>query len=269
MRIGEYMIGKFESLPSRKSVKRSIKLGAVLLNGNTARTSSWVKKGDVIKLLDLYSKPRKIYQMSMDVLFEDEYLAVINKPGGIPVSGNSFRTVYNSLGHFLKIDHHQNFYPQPAHRLDSATSGLLIIAKQHQTRIQLGKLFESKSIFKKYKAIVHGHVGESGIINVPIDGKFASTKFECLTTHLTQNELKFSHLLLHPLTGRTHQLRKHCLAMGHPILGDKIYQNDGWQLRRKGMLLCATGLRFIHPESEEQLEFDIAPPAKFLRIMSK
>ena len=71
MRIGEYMIGKFESLPSRKTVKRSIKLGAVLLNGNTARTSSWVKKGDVIKLLDLYSKPRKIYQMSMDVLFED------------------------------------------------------------------------------------------------------------------------------------------------------------------------------------------------------
>ncbi len=269
MRIGTYLIGKFEALPSRKSIKRSIKLGAILLNDIPASTSSWVKKGDVIKLRNLFQKPKVIYQLSIEIIYEDEYLAIINKPAGIPVSGNTFRTVYNSLGHFLSIDYHQNFYPQPAHRLDSATSGLLIIAKNANTRIQLGQLFENKAITKTYQAIVHGHTGKGGLINFPIDGKAASSKFECIAWHHTQNELKFSHIILQPLTGRTHQLRKHCLAMGHPILGDKSYQRQGWQLRRKGMLLCSTGLSFKHPETEKEMNFNIDPPAKFAKIMRK
>ncbi len=205
----------------------------------------------------------------MEEVYEDGFLAVINKPGGIPVSGNTFRTVYNSLGHFLKLDHLHNFYPQPAHRLDSATSGLLIVAKTLKTRIALGEQFSDKSIAKKYQAIVHGHAGMEGLINIPIDGKSATTTFECIATHHTANDLKFSHLLLFPTTGRTHQLRKHCLTMGHPILGDKIYQHTGWQLRQKGLLLCATGLSFDHPETGEFLEVNIDPPAKFAKVMKK
>jgi len=254
IRIGEYLTGKFSALPSRKSIKQSLKSGKILLNGMSASTASFVKNGDVIELLSTFSPPGKIYQMEMEVIHEDDYLAIINKPGGIPVSGNSFRTVYNALGCFLKIDHNQCFYPQPTHRLDSATSGLLIIAKTLETRISLGKLFEDKLIKKEYQAIVHGHVAFGGLINFPIDGK---------------SDLKFSHLRLQPTTGRTHQLRKHCLAMGHPILGDKLYPHQGWQLRKKGLLLCATGLQFEHPITNDNISLSIDPPSKFTKLMQK
>ena len=268
-RIGDYLIGKSTFLPSRKSIKKAIKKNAILLNGVIATTGRWVQSGDLVELINTYEPPGKLYHTKLNIIFEDKQLALINKSGGMPTSGNFFRSVYNAIGVNLTIDPIEHFYPQPVHRLDSATCGLLLIAKTKTARIHLGMQFERNEVRKKYQALVHGKVTGSGIINIPIDNKSANTNFNLLSQHQIRNGEWISHLELIPESGRTHQLRKHCFYMGHPILGDKMYQRPGWQLRRKGLLLCATSLQFIHPENAKNMHFELEPPAKFGRILKK
>lgn len=254
-------------IPSRKGVKKAIKNGELRLNGEVVEGGRWLKEGDVITLIDLNLKPPKEYQLKIEVVYEDEYFAIINKPAGINVSGNEYKTIQNTLNFNLKpssqIDRLN--WPLPVHRLDNQTSGLLIIAKTKTARVKFGQALEQKKIEKKYHAIVMGEIRGDGEINFPIEEKESISHYKVINKIPSLQSGFLSLLELSPKTGRTHQLRIHCKSIGTPILGDKLYGNIGEVLKHKGLFLAAVSLKFNHPITKEELSVLIPTPKKFLK----
>lgn len=266
-RFNTYCEDFIDAIPSRKGVKKAINKGELRLNDEVTEGGRWLKENDIISIIDLNLTPPKEYQIKIPVVYEDEHLAVINKPSGISVSGNQYKTVQNALAYNLKesLEKDKLNWPLPVHRLDNPTSGLLIIAKTKTARVKLGQAFEQKSINKKYQAIVIGETKPQASIEDPIEEKPSLShykKLECVPSlknkHLTLLELE-------PKTGRTHQLRIHCSSIGHPILGDKLYGTTGNILKNKGLFLVAIQLKFEHPVTNKTLEISIPTPANFLK----
>lgn len=270
-RLSDYLCGVFVQLPSRKSVKTAIKKGAVYVDGKKGHTGDWVKSRQEIQLVDLDKVPSKILKMPMDVLYEDAYLAIIFKPAGLPVSGNQFRTVENALLYNMQPSTEPDALKQPraAHRLDAPTSGLLLIAKTKQARINLGAQFEAKTIQKRYQAIVIGATAEQGAINFPIEGKDALSVYERLKTVDSLKSGQLSLLNLYPKTGRTHQLRIHLSQLGFPILGDALYGKEGLILKHKGLFLTAVELSFVHPILNEEQKITLPTPYKYEALLKR
>jgi 23S rRNA-/tRNA-specific pseudouridylate synthase len=183
-RLSDYACEVFLSIPSRKSIKKSIKRGDVSINGRKAFTGDWIEPGQIIELHDNETAKTEFYRISIEIIYEDEYIAVINKPPGIPVNGNRFKTVENALPLNLKISQAKSplQWPRPVHRLDSPTSGLLLIAKTGEAMVNLSSQFADKSVKKKYRAIVTGDLQGEGVINSPVDGREALTEFRSLKT---------------------------------------------------------------------------------------
>lgn len=269
-RFSDFACDKFDLLPSRKSVKKAIKKGELILNGEIATTGVWIKKNDLIELIDLELKAPKEYRLALDIIYEDEDIAVINKPSGISVSGNEFRTIENSLSGNITPSTKPDAlkWPKPVHRLDNLTSGLLIIAKTINARITLGQMFEKKVIHKNYHAIVIGKTPSEGEVNIPISDKEASTRYETIQVVRSLKNDYLSLLKLTPLTGRTHQLRIHTSQSGFSILGDKLYGEPGKILKNKGLFLAATSLSFKHPITNVNLKLEINPPKNFMNRLA-
>ncbi|MEM8906318.1 MAG: RluA family pseudouridine synthase [Bacteroidota bacterium] len=271
-RLSDYAREVFAEWFSRKGIKKAIKQGAVLLDDRRGYTGDWVLPGQTLRLLDLAWKKPKALALSLPIIYEDEELAVIHKPAGIPVSGNQYRTIQNTLLYNLKASTAKNAlpWPQAAHRLDALTSGLLLIGKTRPTLQHLGRLFEEKQVHKTYTAVVVGAFSPAeGTWTTEIDGKAARTDFKCLSC---QPSLRFdwlSTLHLFPQTGRTHQIRRHLAQATYPILGDQLYGRDGKILKGKGLFLAATGLQFSHPTRSEMMNFEISPPAKFASFVAR
>ena len=272
VRLSDYGKGIFSLLPSRKGFKKAILKGHILVDGQAASTSHWVKPGQRIDLKSSSDRSIKVLEKVVPVVFEDEHLAIINKPGGLVVSGNSFQTLVNALPFNLSDSKEADRLPVffPVHRLDAATCGLIIIAKTRRAQIALGDMFRLKQIDKYYKAVVHGQPNpESGEIDLPVDGKMSLSSYELNKSYPSQRFGSLSMVTLSPKTGRTHQLRKHMQALGHPILGDKLYGEEGKVLHAKGLFLCAFRLIFDHPLSGEGLDISINPPNKFDYYLSR
>ena len=257
------------AIPSRKGVKKAIKKGELRLNSKVVDGGTWLKESDIITLLDLELTPPKIYNLALEILFEDEDLAVINKPAGISVSGNQYKTIQNALGFNIKKSTLLDALPWalPVHRLDNQTSGILIIAKTRLARKNLGLAFENKTINKTYQAVVIGDTPEAGRIEKPIEGKIAISDYTKLKTVKSLKNENLTLLELSPKTGRTHQLRIHCTSLGFPILGDKLYGKEGLVLKHKGLFLSAVSITFSHPRSNEEISVSIPTPYKFLKRM--
>ena len=236
-----------------------------MIDGCQAATASWVETGQRIEFIPPDIPPAKIFKLQIPVIFEDEYLAVINKPAGIKVSGNCFRTIENALLYNLSPSQLPTalVMPQPVHRLDALTSGLLLIAKTRLVRIALGEMFAEHKIIKTYQAIVIGKTPQQDTITSPLQDKRAVTQYKRikLTPSLRDNHLSLLELM--PETGRTHQLRIHLSGSGFPILGDKLYGNPGHIYKGKGLFLSATGLQFEHLVTHKLINLKIDPPAKF------
>lgn len=214
----------------------------------------------------------KVYEFDLEVIFEDEHIAVINKPAGISVSGNSFKTIANALYYNLKVSTEKDalYKPTPVHRLDNQTSGLLVIAKTKTAQIELGKQFTNKTIQKNYCAIVIGKVHSNQIINSPIETKNAETTFEIIKIVKSLKYSNLSCLKVSPKTGRTHQIRIHLASIGHPILGDKLYGKKELNQQGKGLFLCASAIKFLHPKTFEVLQFKLKNiPHKFNAILTR
>ena len=270
-RLSDYLCGIFPYLPSRKSVKKAIKAGLIFVDGKKGYTGDWVLSDQQIELMGLDETPIKIFEFEIKVVFEDDDIAVVHKPAGISVSGNQFRTVENALLYNLrpstKIDAFKK--PRAVHRLDNQTSGLLLIAKTKQARIDLGKQFEQRSIRKHYKAIVIGQPNSKGKIDFEINGKPSISIFEVERTVRSLKNGFLSLINLFPLTGRTHQLRIHLSKFGFPILGDKLYGKEGLILKHKGLFLTAVSLEFDHPVSEVNQSIKIEMPYKFGALLAR
>ncbi|WP_282126143.1 RluA family pseudouridine synthase [Marinifilum flexuosum] len=269
IRLQEYALHIFTGINTNQGIKKAIKRGLIRVNGLQASTGLWVKAGFKIELCDLEMPPSKIYKLPLEVVYEDDHIAVINKPGGISVSGNQFRTVQNALPYNLRPSMRKNALPvfRPVHRIDSPTCGLLLIAKTADASAKLGKQFEDRLIKKRYRAVVIGALHEKGKIDMQVDDKDAVSTFKLVKKSPSIRNRFLSMVDLYPETGRTHQLRIHMAGIGNPILGDKIYGTEGEILRGKGLFLCAAELQFTHPDSGEEMSISIDPPYKFGRFM--
>lgn len=232
--------------------------------------SRYARVGDMLSLIGLPHE--RVYQRNLQIVFEDDYLAVVIKPAGLPVSGNTFQTVaralpYNLLPGFT-IDALDN--PMPVHRLDAQTSGLLVLAKSSVAATILGHLFESRQIYKTYMALVVGTPPDRGELHADIQGLNASTTYEKVASVRSLQNGTLSLVRLTPQTGRTHQLRIHLALAGHPILGDGLYGKKGNVLTGKGLFLCAVGLKFSHPVfPEREIKLEIPLPRKFTSRIEK
>jgi len=250
-------------LPSNKSVKKAIKTGAIRVNNEVVSTGHWIMPKQKIQLFDLEENPPKPYDMELEIIFEDEFLAVIVKPAGIVVSGNEYRTIQNVIvGKISKsMETDALSWPRTVHRLDKGTSGLMIVAKTIKSMMHLSKQFENNQVNKTYQALVKGNTPDSGEWNYLVEGKKADSSFSKIEmVNSLRNEF-ISFLELKPRTGRTHQLRIHCQKAGFPILGDQIYSDQ--TKKNKGLFLSAIQIEFNHPKTEGKLSFSINTPAKF------
>lgn len=212
---------------------------------------------------------------AIDIIFEDEHLLILNKPPGLlSVPG---KTEPDCL-HAHALAYNANI--RVVHRLDMATSGIMIFAKSHNAQKEMGRLFEKRNIHKTYQAIIQGRPKfDSGSVELPLicdwpnrprqkvcfdTGKPATTQYS-LQTHFEPKNVSL--IKLSPITGRSHQLRVHCLELGHPILGDNLYNIDDSHLRAPRLLLHATEITFTHPLTGAAMKINHA--ADFENLISQ
>tara|TARA_B100000787_G_scaffold55650_1_gene40457 strand:- start:19662 stop:20525 length:864 start_codon:yes stop_codon:yes gene_type:complete len=268
IRFQEYSVGIFKTIPTKSGIKKAIKKELIFIDGDLATTSKFISGGENIELFQSEnSSSFERLKLNLEVLFEDDYLAIIFKPAGILVSGNKFVTIANGLSqNLIKSKLSDAVKPQPIHRLDYPTSGILLIGKTSTAISELGKLFENKEIQKTYFAITIGKMNLKGKLNSPIDEKNAHTEFEVLKS-VTSERFKYLNLVkLLPKTGRKHQLRKHLSAIGNPVLGDKEYFLENKVLKGKGLFLHAARLDFKHPFTRQEISISKVLPKKFTKI---
>jgi len=252
-------------------MKKAIESGLVTVNGQAGYTSTYINGGETIILHKRDPKHAlPTIELDLEILFEDDYLAIINKPAGIVVSGNKLTNIVNALPKSLKPSSELDALdrPMPAHRLDFATSGALLVGKTAKTLTALNKLFEHKKISKTYNAITIGKMPESGLQDDIIKNKIATTAFKVLQ-EIPSPKFEFINVVeLKPTTGRRHQLRIHMNTIGNPILGDQTYFKEGKVLKGKGLFLHALSIEFDHPMTEEKISATAELPAKFVRIIN-
>jgi 23S rRNA pseudouridine1911/1915/1917 synthase len=294
---------------SRSRLQRLIEDGDILVNDKEAKASYKIREGDEIDV-DLTEAPVARFEpedIPLDIIFEDEFLAVINKPAGMivhPGAGVSSGTLANALAHHFGIadadlgSHEseqskiQNLKSKIGlvHRLDKDTSGLIVVAKDEQTQEALSKQFHDRSVYKSYVALVHGDVRENkGTIDRPIArDRWHRTKMTVAANGRNALSLwkvrerfeKFTLLDIEIKTGRTHQIRVHLASINHPVVGDYIY-NEGRDKTianvdtKKAVenlnrfFLHAERLAFAHPETSERLEFVQPLPGELVNLLNK
>jgi 23S rRNA pseudouridine1911/1915/1917 synthase len=261
-------VGIFAQAPTRSAWKNILKKGLVSVDNQLASTATLIHGGELIELRDQETTtPVKQFDLTLKVLYEDEYLAAIHKPAGIEVSGNKFKTITNALAQNLSFSSLPDAaIPQPVHRLDFPTTGVLLVGKTKSAIRELNRLFEEKQVVKTYLAVVIGKMSVSEEINLPVDEKPASSGYEVLDAVPSSRFGWLSLLKLTPSTGRRHQLRKHLSGIGHPILGDSEYAFHGLELKGKGLYLHASVIQFIHPETNVSMNIESALPVRFTKI---
>jgi len=256
---------------SRTNIQKLILRGMVFLNSSSVtKPNHKVKTGQEIRVIlpEKESSGIEAEQIPLEVIYEDDDLAIINKQAGLvvhPAPGNRQHTLVNALlSRFKELSDINKNRPGIVHRLDKETSGLLVIAKNNDSHLKLSRQFAQHSIQRKYIAIVMGRTEfDEDVIELPIgrhplkrknmavsfteNSKYAKTHYRTL-----KRGKEFSLLELRPFTGRTHQLRVHLASLGHPILGDTKYGKAGFFPR---LALHAQEIGFLHPATGKLVNF--------------
>ncbi len=274
---------------SRAQIQKAIEEGEILVNQQLSKSGYKVRKGDFIEIR-IWKQPEsqiKPEPISLEVIYEDEHILVINKPVGLVVHpGAGVRT--GTLVHGLLF-----CYPEIAsvgspdrpgivHRLDKDTSGLMVIARTQPAYQSLRQQFEDRQVKKIYLALATGRFKEKkGLIDLPLGrhlrhGEKFSVKTRKPKTALTHYEVleefkNSSFLALSPVTGRTHQLRVHLSATGHPLVGDRRYGRSKKRhpLGCPRLFLHAWKLSFQHPGSGQEVEFKSPLPGELETLLKK
>lgn len=273
IRLTDYCAKNFSILGSRSAAKKAINAGRIFLNNRRSFESDMVRNGDVIVLKKPKEKPKKLGKLSItaEIIFEDDYLIVANKPAGIAVNGNRNKTLENIIAIISKKSSQNDALPKPVatHRIDVPTKGLVILAKTKSALININKAFQNNQVQKTYVAVVHGALRGEGRIETPVNGKSAITLYKNISTVPSKVFQHLSMLQLKLVTGRTHQLRIHLNGEGHLIVGDKQYAGQQKTILGKGLFLCSCELSLKHPINQKQMEFKIDPPKRFSRLLER
>jgi 23S rRNA pseudouridine1911/1915/1917 synthase len=272
IRLQEYGVGIFSMCVTKSALKKALLKKQIFVDGNLAFTSTYIRGGECIEhvLPEKDERPKKTFRQELQVVYEDDYLAVINKPAGVLVSGNGFKTINNALEQNLQPSRQNDAVnPKTVHRLDFPTTGLLLVGKTASSIVALSRLFVEKTIQKKYFAIAIGELPEKGEIKEVVDSKNARSVFLRMAVVSSERFGTLNLVRLEPKTGRRHQLRQHLASLNCPILGDKEYGKEGLILNGKGLYLHAYSLEFDHPITGEILSVSVNPPENFSKIFPK
>jgi len=272
---------------TRSQIKKQIDDNRVSVNGNFVKAGFLVKTGDAISL-DLISAPDlsniEPENIPLDIIYEDDDIAVINKPQGLvvhPAVSCPNHTLVNALVYHFKAlsNGGEAFRPGIVHRIDKNTSGLLVVAKNNEAHIDLARQIAEHSCARTYVSLTEGEFKEmSGNIIAPIardprdykkmtvadGGKYAETHFEVLALFD-----KFSLVRFNLKTGRTHQIRVHAKSINHPIVGDDVYAPKSDKFNLNGQLLHAIKLKLVHPKTKREMEFYAPVPDYFKNFLQK
>jgi 23S rRNA pseudouridine1911/1915/1917 synthase len=268
LRLQEYGVSIFNLISTKSALKKALKKELILVDGVTGSTATFINGGERIELKQVVEKKiTRQVRLDVQVLYEDDHLAIIQKPAGITVSGNRFFTLANALAQNLKKSTaFDAVSPKPIHRLDYPTTGALLVGKTSLAIIHLNTLFEKKQIQKVYYAVAIGVMKKNGRVVVPIDGKESMSDYEVEQTIVSERFGYLNLVKLLPKTGRRHQLRKHLALIGNPILGDVDYIKEGLVLKGKGLYLHAYSLQFMHPIIKTNVCVHSELPKKFLTL---
>lgn len=274
---------------TRSSVKKLFESCFVLIDGKPAKPSQSVSAGAraEVTLPDAVSCEAKPEDIKIDIVYEDNFLAVINKPQGMTVhagNGNTEGTLVNALLFHLDSLSGINGVIRPGivHRIDKDTSGLLVVAKNDAAHLSLAKQIEEKTCRRTYIALLEGNLkNDCGTVTTyigrdskdrvkmavvePNRGKLAITDYTVLKRYKEGYTLcRFD---LH--TGRTHQIRVHARYLSHPVVGDPVYGVKKQKFSLNGQLLHAWKLQFIHPATNEEVSFEAPLPEYFIAVLNK
>ena len=272
---------------SRECVQRLINEEKITVNGKKTKASYKVKENDEINIEEDIPKETKIVaqDISVEVIYEDNDIIVVNKPKGLvvhPGNGNEDGTLVNAMMNICKDSLSGiggEIRPGIVHRLDKDTSGVLIIAKNDSAHINLSEQIKNHEVEKNYIALVRGNVkANEATINMPIgrslkdrkkmcvrkDGKNAVTHFKVLKRYnnYTLLEVKIE-------TGRTHQIRVHLSEIGYPIIGDYIYSNGKNEFGIEGQCLHSHNIKFKHPITYKNMDLTADLPEYFKCVIDK
>ena len=278
IRIDKYLSKKYNEL-NRSQISKKIKQGKLRINKQIITKPSFqINPEDKIQF-ETYQKNSSVIKLSRKpkIIYQDENIIVIDKPPGLLVHSKGAELEEETLADFVKKD---IYFDKPTnrsgivHRLDRATSGVIVVARNNKSLKHLQKQFQKRTVKKKYLAVVEGKLDQkSANIDMPIqrnprkpqtfrvnnNGKPSQTYYKVL-----KESPKHSLLELQPRTGRTHQLRVHLNAIGHPIVGDYLYNNNSSKDR---MMLHAHAIEIYLPEEDNTRVFKSKIPSEFNKLM--
>jgi 23S rRNA pseudouridine1911/1915/1917 synthase len=279
---------------SRSAAVKLIEEKGVLVNQKEVSKKYIVRENDIIEIIlpEVKEIEAKAEKIPLDIVYEDEYLLVINKPSGMvvhPAAGNYEGTLVNALLYYCKdelsgINGAQR--PGIVHRIDKDTSGLLVVAKTDEAHKRLSEQLSEHKIVREYHALVNGGFSaDEGTVDLPIGRSQTDRKKMAVirdgrksrnaVTHYKVLERfgRISYLSLKLETGRTHQIRVHMSALGHSLLGDLTYGGGRTTFEKKhapllsGQCLHAKRLSFTHPITNEEMTFECELPKEFSALL--
>ncbi len=288
MRLDQYIAGRCMDL-SRSYIQKLIKENRVTINDNVqSKSKTAVQEGDIVMVSlpdpkELEIKPQDI---PLDILYEDNDVLVVNKPKGMvvhPAPGHYEDTLVNAVLYHCRDNLsgiNGVLRPGIVHRIDKDTTGALIVCKNDKSHQKIADQLRAHTITRSYRAIVYNNFSEEeGTIQAPI-GRHPTNRKKRMVTEKNSKEAithykvldhlnhKFNYIECRLETGRTHQIRVHMSHIGHPLLGDEVYGPVNSKFKNlQGQTLHAATIGFIHPTTEEYMEFSAPLPDYFEKLL--
>ena len=269
---------------SRSRIQTLIEEEHILVNHQPTKANYKIKVGDVIDLLAVEDESLEVEaeNIPLDIVYEDQDVIVINKPKGMvvhPAPGAMHHTLVNALLYHCRDLSGINGVLRPGivHRIDKDTTGLLIVAKNDNAHKSLSEQLQSKSVSRKYYALVHGVIEhEFGTIDAPI-GRDVKDRQKMMVTATNSKDAKTHFQVIERFqeytlvecrleTGRTHQIRVHMRYIGHPVVGDEKYSYRK-TMQVGGQLLHAHEIEFVHPRTNENIVLNAPIPEIFETVL--